>query len=88
MGVMLQVKGRKIAQVSINLTDCDEMPLKNIYDLVRTIAAADGVEILESELIGLMPGAALRGATPEELKIRNFSQHCLLETHLRNFRRR
>lgn len=79
IGVML--KSRAVAQVSFNLTNCRETPLKKVFDQVQKMAAEAGVDILESELIGLMPKCALAGTTPEHLKLKNFDEHRLLETH-------
>jgi glutamate formiminotransferase len=83
IGVIL--KSRSIAQVSINLTNCKETPLKAIYDQVETLAADRGVEILESELIGLVPKCAFAGTNPTNLKLVNFDKERLLETHLKAF---
>jgi glutamate formiminotransferase len=83
IGVIL--KSRGIAQVSINLTNCKKMPLKAIYDEVETLAAERGIEILESELIGLVPKTAFAGAKPQYLKLRDFDKQRLLETHLKAF---
>jgi glutamate formiminotransferase len=47
------------AQVSMNLLDFTVTPLWAVWDTVRDVAAEDGVELAESELIGLAPLAAL-----------------------------
>jgi len=47
------------AQVSMNLLDFTETPLWLVWETVRDEAAADGVELAESELIGLAPLASL-----------------------------
>jgi glutamate formiminotransferase len=47
------------AQVSMNVLDFTVTPLWLVWDTVRDEAAADGVELAESELIGLAPMAAL-----------------------------
>jgi glutamate formiminotransferase / 5-formyltetrahydrofolate cyclo-ligase len=80
IGVIL--KSRSLAQVSMNLTNCKETPLKAIYDRVETMAAERGAEILESELIGLIPKCAFAGTKPKNLKLVNFDKDRLLETHL------
>ena len=46
------------AQVSMNLLDFTVTPLWVVWDAVRDLAAEDGVEPAESELIGLAPLAA------------------------------
>ncbi|OGP88633.1 MAG: glutamate formimidoyltransferase [Deltaproteobacteria bacterium RBG_19FT_COMBO_43_11] len=83
IGVIL--KSRGIAQVSINLTNCKETPLKAIYDEVKTLAAERDIEILESELIGLIPKCAFAGTTSKYLKLKDFDKQRLLETHLKAF---
>jgi len=47
------------AQVSMNLLDFGVTPLWLVWDSVRDLAADDGVELAESELIGLAPLASL-----------------------------
>ncbi len=47
------------AQVSMNLLDFTVTPLWLVWDTVRDLAAEDGIEPAESELIGLAPLAAL-----------------------------
>jgi glutamate formiminotransferase len=57
MGVALEEP--PCAQVSMNLLDFSVTPLSLVWDTVRSEAAADGIDLLESELIGLCPLAAL-----------------------------
>jgi glutamate formiminotransferase len=47
------------AQVSMNLLDFRTTPLWRAWEVVGELAAEDGVELAESELIGLAPLAAL-----------------------------
>jgi glutamate formiminotransferase len=56
MGVALDDPG--CAQVSMNLLDFAVTPLWLVWETVRSEAEGDGVELLESELIGLCPLAA------------------------------
>jgi glutamate formiminotransferase len=83
IGVIL--KSRHLAQVSMNLTNCKETPFKVIYEQVEKLAAERGIEILESELIGLVPKCAFVGTKPQNLKLVNFNKDRLLETHLKDF---
>jgi glutamate formiminotransferase / 5-formyltetrahydrofolate cyclo-ligase len=46
------------AQVSMNILDFRVTPLWRVWETVRAEAAADGIELFESELIGLAPLAA------------------------------
>jgi glutamate formiminotransferase len=81
----LFLKSRNITQVSINLVNYKETPIKPVYDLVQFLAADYGVEILESELIGLAPEGALTSTTPEYINLKDFNKNRLLETQIETF---
>ena len=55
-GFWIEELGR--AQVSMNLLDFTTTPLWLVWESVRDLAAEDGVDLAESELIGLAPLAA------------------------------
>ena len=55
-GFWIEELGR--AQVSMNVLDFATTPLWVVWETVRDVAAEDGVELAESELIGLAPLAA------------------------------
>lgn len=73
---------RKRAQVSMNLTDYRVTSMAAAFRAVQTEAANAGVEIVESELIGLVPQAALDQAAASLLQIRGFDSTQILETRL------
>ena len=81
----LALPERQIVQVSMNLTDFTRTPVHVAFDAVRAQAAAMGVDVRESELIGLMPRAALSDTTPEHLRLRHFSPNQILEERLARF---
>jgi glutamate formiminotransferase len=81
----LMLKSRQLVQVSMNLTNTRETPLKTVYEEVTKQAARLGVDILESELIGLAPKYAFAGTTPSKLKLGDFDDNRLLETHFNRF---
>jgi glutamate formiminotransferase len=56
-GFMIEELG--CSQVSMNILDFATTPLWRVWREVRAIAREDGVELRESELIGLAPLAAL-----------------------------
>ena len=58
LGLPLEELG--CAQVSMNLLDFSVTSLWRVWETVRALAADEGVELRESELIGLAPLAALR----------------------------
>jgi glutamate formiminotransferase / 5-formyltetrahydrofolate cyclo-ligase len=55
-GFWIEELGR--AQVSMNILDFNVAPVWLVWETVRDVAAEDGVELAESELIGLAPLAA------------------------------
>jgi glutamate formiminotransferase len=81
MGVMLE--DRRIAQVSMNLTNHEKTPLPRVFEFVKREAARYGVSILESEIVGLVPQAALLAAAEYYLQIDGFAPSVVLENRLR-----
>lgn len=78
------------AQVSMNLLDFSVTPLWLVWETVRDVAAEDGVELAESELIGLAPLAAFlavadRAGSPSELAIERRLAQAASFLRLRDF---
>ncbi|HUQ92635.1 MAG TPA: glutamate formimidoyltransferase [Bryobacteraceae bacterium] len=80
VGVLLA--SRNLAQVSMNLTDFEVTPLDAVFEAVRVEAARHGVEIAGSEIIGLMPAAALGMTAARYLQCENFRPGSVLESRL------
>ena len=70
MGFFLDDK--KLAQVSMNLLDFETTSIRTVFDRVQELAAARGVEVVESELIGLAPAAAIDAALAAHIKLPSF----------------
>lgn len=60
LGLLLPTSGR--VQVSLNVIDVDAAPLVDVVARVRDLAARRGVEVGPSELVGLLPEAAVAAA--------------------------
>src|SRR5215472_13819583 len=80
MGV--ELKGRNVAQVSINLTDFEQTPMHRVYEMVKREAERYGVMPLGSEIVGLVPKKALEMAADFFLQLENFSPAQVLENRL------
>ena len=80
LGVALPSRG--IVQVSMNLTDFEQTPVHVVFLQVARLAAEYGVEVEESELIGLMPRKALEMAAAGLLKLSDFDSGRVVETRL------
>ena len=76
----LFVKGS--AQVSMNLTDYRLTSMADALERIRAEAASRGATIHRSEIIGLIPRAALADASPEDLQLLNFTPERILESRL------
>jgi glutamate formiminotransferase len=80
MGVLLA--SRNLAQVSMNLTDFEVTPVHQVFEAVRDAAAAQGVTVASSEIIGLIPRAALEQTADRFLQIEGFHRGLVLENRL------
>jgi glutamate formiminotransferase len=80
LGFTLLTRG--LVQVSMNLTDYEQTSIACAFEAVRDAAARQSVEIAGTEIVGLMPRAALdRGALYFPL-LENFRETLVLETLL------
>jgi glutamate formiminotransferase len=80
MGVLLG--SRNLAQVSMNLTDFEQTPLHRVFEAVRVEAGRYGVQIVGSEIVGLIPKRALEMAAEFFLRCENFRPDLVLENRL------
>ena len=80
MGIMLEDRG--IVQVSMNLTNYEKTPIFRVFETVKREAARYGVQVLESEIVGLVPSAALNAAAEFYLQIEGFKADQVLENKL------
>ena len=81
MGIPLADRG--IVQVSMNLTNFEKTPILRVFDAVKTEALRYGVSVLESEIVGLVPAAALVDVAVSTLQLAGFNRNQVLETRLR-----
>lgn len=77
----LFLPSRHCAQVSMNLTDYRQTNMVQAFHAVTRLARDEGVEVLDSELVGLAPRAAMGGAEPEEMRMQSLDPARLLEYH-------
>ena len=81
MGVTLEDRG--IVQVSMNLTNFEKTPILRVFEAVKREADKYGVSVLESEIVGLVPSAALVDVAVSTLQLTKFSRDQILESRLR-----
>lgn len=80
MGVELKERG--ITQVSMNLTDYSKTAIYCAHEMVRFEARRYGVNIVGSEIIGLVPMEALIDTAAYYLGLENFSMQQVLESRI------
>ncbi len=80
IGVPLPSRG--IVQVSMNLTDFETVGIYEAFGAVRRAAQERGIEVLSTQLIGLIPRKALAGGDPNTLQFEDFGPHRILEERI------
>lgn len=80
MGVNL--KERNIVQVSMNLTNFTKTPVYRVFETIKSEAAMYGVNVISSELIGLIPAKALYDTAEYYLRMENFSYDKVIENRI------
>ena len=78
-----KLEDRNLAQVSMNLTNYEKTPIFRVFEAVKREAERYGVAILESEIVGLIPAAALHAAAEYYLQIAGFKSEQILENKLK-----
>lgn len=80
LGFELQSRG--VVQVSMNLTSYAETNVHQAFEAVSREAERLGVEILGSEIVGLIPQDALDRAAAHFLRLENYSPDLVLENRI------
>lgn len=77
-----ELADREMVQVSMNMIDYHKTSLLRVYEEICRLAAEEGVEIAESEIVGLVPLEPLVEAAGAHMKLANFHRSQILETRL------
>lgn len=80
-GLGLEVEGQ--AQVSMNLVDTTQTPMHRVFDFVKMEAAASGVPVTWSEIVGLVPERALFEAAAQHMQLTQFTVDQVLDGRVR-----
>ncbi len=81
-GIGIALKDRNIVQVSMNMTDYTKTALYRVYELIRIEARRYGVAVVGSEIVGLVPMAALIDTAAFYLGLDDFSLSQVLEARI------
>jgi glutamate formiminotransferase len=80
LGFELESQG--VVQVSMNLTSYERTNLHHAFEAVSREAEKLGVEVLASEIVGLVPRDALYAAAAHFLKLENYTSDVVLENRI------
>ena len=78
-----ELSSRGLAQVSMNIVNYEVTGITQAYEAVRSEAERMGVEIVSTEIVGLVPAKALDRSAEYFEKLENFSEDKILEHRLR-----
>ncbi len=78
----IEIKERGIVQVTMNLVDYTKTPVHRVFDFIEREANRYGVNVIGSEIIGLLPMNAMIDAADYYLKVENFSYDQILEKRI------
>ncbi len=81
-GLGIEIKERNIVQVSMNMVDYTKTPLYRVFDTIEREANRYGVNVIGSEIIGLLPMNALIDVADYYLKIEKFDYSQILENRM------
>jgi len=78
----IEIKERNIVQVTMNMVDYDKTPLFRVFDTIEREANRYGVNVIGSEIIGLVPMMALINCADYYLKLEGFNETQILEKRI------
>jgi len=73
---------RGLVQVSMNMIDYHRTSLVQAFEAIRDLATKEHVDIVESEIIGLVPLDAILAGATQYFKLARFHREQILETRL------
>jgi glutamate formiminotransferase len=77
-----ELKDRGIVQVTMNITNYKKTSIYRVFETVKMEARRYGVEVIGSEVVGLVPMEALVESIEYYLGLEGFDMDKVLETHL------
>lgn len=78
----IEIKERDIVQVTMNMVDYTKTPLFRVFDFIEREAKRYGVNVIGSEIIGLLPMAAMIDTADYYLRVENFEHSQILEKRM------
>lgn len=79
----LQIRTKSVTQVSMNLTRPERNSLPWIFRYIEQQANSFGIEVLESEIIGLIPLRSLGDGSPSDILWTNHNESQIIDNWIR-----
>ncbi len=80
----LELKEKGVVQVSMNLTNYKKSPIFRVFETIKREAARYGVNVLESEIIGMVPLQAVLDSFMWYLQVNDFDTNRVIEQKVLN----
>jgi glutamate formiminotransferase/formiminotetrahydrofolate cyclodeaminase len=77
-----ELRERGVVQVSMNLTNYRRTPMFRVFETVKREAARHGVNVIDSEIVGLVPLEAVVDCFDWYLQLMGFEQRQVIESNL------
>lgn len=77
-----EIKERGIVQVSMNLTNYKKTPVFRVFEMIKREAERYGVNVIGSEIIGLIPMDAVIDCFDYYIRVENFDKNLILEKRI------
>ena len=81
-GIGIELKDRGQVQVSMNMTDYTRTALYRVFELIKIEARRYGVNVIGSEIVGLVPMEALIDTAAYYLGLEDFTMEQVLEARI------
>jgi len=81
-GIGLSLEERGMTQISMNLVDFEKNSLYRVVEMIRMEANRWGVNIVETEIYGMIPAEAILDSAAYYLQLRDFSAKQVVEMSL------
>ncbi len=79
-----ELQDKQMVQVSMNLTDYRKTSMKTVFDAIQRLANEAGVQVVESEIVGMLPAEAMENVVRDTLKLSNFQPEQIMEHKLQH----
>ena len=81
-GIGIELKERGLVQVSMNLTDYTQTAIYRAFELIKVESRRYGVNVIGSEIVGLVPMEALMDTAAYYLGLEDFTSKQVLESRI------